>query len=179
MGRAKNSSDFSIFYLIASILTWILTVGWMLLIFYLSSENGSDSTMRSSEFVVYINQNFGIEITEMIVRKTTHIIEFTVLTLLTFLSIRFTNMISPHTAYSESPVKMIKSDNELYIALTLWFTVLFSVLDEYHQLFVTGRSGSILDVCIDLIGIVVMLLIIRLVFTLYLIKLGKSEVRYD
>ena len=72
----------------------------------------------------------------------------------------------------------MRSDNEMNIVFTLWFTILNAIFDEYHQLFVDGRDGSIKDVLIDIIGIVVILIIIRVVFTIYLKTKGKSEVVY-
>ena len=56
---------------------------------------------------------------------------------------------------------------------------LFSILDEYHQLFIDGRHGTIVDVGFDLIGIVMILLIIRVVFSIYLQHIGKDEERYE
>ena len=44
--------------------------------------------------------------------------------------------------------------------------------------FVEGRDGAIKDVLIDLIGIVIVLIIIRIVFTIYLKTKGRSEVVY-
>ena len=67
----------------------------------------------------------------------------------------------------------------MYIIMSLWLSSLFAIVDEYHQLFVSGRNGSILDVAIDFAGIVITLIIIRLAFSLYLRKIGKEEVRYD
>jgi VanZ family protein len=45
-------------------------------------------------------------------------------------------------------------------------------------LFVDGRDGSIKDVLIDLIGIVIVLIVIRIGFTIYLKTKGKAEVVY-
>ncbi|HSJ18870.1 MAG TPA: VanZ family protein [Solirubrobacterales bacterium] len=40
-------------------------------------------------------------------------------------------------------------------------TLLYAIGDEYHQSFVEGRNGSVLDVCIDLGGIVIAALVLR------------------
>ena len=72
----------------------------------------------------------------------------------------------------------MRSDNEMNIVFTLWFTILNAIFDEYHQLFVDGRDGTIKDVLIDLIGIVVVLIIVRVAFTIYLKTKGKSEIVY-
>ncbi len=172
--------DISIPNLIAAIISWVLTIAWMILIFYLSSENGAESTNRSTEILKFVELVFGKDfVSDMILRKIAHVIEFSVLTVLAFCSARFTNKISHTRSYAESPVKLVKSDNEMYIAITLWLTMLTAVLDEYHQLFVEGRNGSIRDVLIDAIGIIIILIIIRIIFTIYLKYLGRNEIRYE
>ena len=41
--------------------------------------------------------------------------------------------------------------------------VLYASIDEFHQLFVPGRSGQVTDVLIDLIGVVLGLLLVFLI----------------
>ena len=65
------------------------------------------------------------------------------------------------------------------IILTLWFSILNAIFDEYHQLFISGRDGSIIDVGLDMIGVIIVLLMVRLIFTIYLRAKGKQEVRYS
>ena len=76
-------------------------------------------------------------------------------------------------------MKILQSDNEMNIILTIWFTILNALFDEYHQMFVAGRDGSIVDVGVDCIGIIIVLLIIRIVFSISLKARGKKEVRYQ
>ncbi|MBQ5422595.1 MAG: VanZ family protein, partial [Clostridiales bacterium] len=80
---------------------------------------------------------------------------------------------------AESPMKILQSDNEMNIILTIWFTILNALFDEYHQMFVAGRDGSIVDVGVDCIGIIIVLLIIRIIFSISLKARGKKEVRYQ
>lgn len=176
----KKDKEISYFYIFAATVLWIITVAWMILIYRLSAENAELSTERSSFYLELIRKiDSKTILTEYALRKITHISEFGILALLSFLAMRFTNKISPKTAYSESRVKIIKSDNEMYIVLSLWLSLFYAVLDEYHQLFVPGRSGSIYDVAFDAIGIITVLLIIRIVFSLYLRRLGREEIRYE
>ena len=107
-----------------------------------------------------------------------HASEFALLTVFSYLALSSTNKISGKTSYAESPVKLLRSDNEMNIIFTLWFTILNAIFDEYHQLFVTGRDGSILDVMIDLIGIVLVLIIVRIIFSIYMRSKGRTEVVY-
>lgn len=41
--------------------------------------------------------------------------------------------------------------------------VAFAAGDEYHQLFVAGRSGSVRDVCIDSIGVLAGIIFVRII----------------
>ena len=158
---------------------WILTVVCVVMIFYFSQQPGDESTQTSSSIAKYLTKIFGDAMTENVVRKGAHVLEFMFLSLFTYLAIYNTNKISVATSYSESSVKIIKSDNEMCIIFSTWFCVLNAVVDEYHQLFVSGRSGSIVDVAIDMIGVVFLMLIFRLSFTLSLKVKGKTEVRYN
>lgn len=180
MKNGIQSKDISLSNLFAAILCWALTAIWVVVIFFLSSENGTASTERSTAALKYIELLFGENIiTDLVLRKVVHVIEYSVLTVLIFLSARFTNKISFIKSYAESPVKLIKSDNEMYIVITLWMSMLTSVCDEYHQLFIEGRDGNIRDVLIDAIGVVIVLIIIRIIFTIYLKYIGSNEVRYE
>lgn len=175
----KKARKFSAFYLVASIVLWLITIYWMYLIFSLSGESAELSTSRSDIYMTAINQIFSINLNGDIVRSFAHIIEYGFLALSTFLAIRFTNMISTTVSYAEAPKKIIKSDNELYILCSLWISLLYAVTDEYHQIFIPGRDGSIIDVLIDLIGIVSVLLIIRLIYSINLKVQRKKEERYE
>ena len=176
----KEIKDYSKFYLLMSILFWFMTAVCVILIFSFSSDTGSESSALSMKIVAAIREYlFGMEVSEILVRKAAHIIEFSILSVLTFLSFYCTNKISVETSYAESAMKILKSDNEMNIGMAMWFSVLVAIFDEYHQLFVYGRSGSIADVGIDCIGIVVMLLMIRIIFSIHLRRIGKEEVRYE
>ena len=94
------------------------------------------------------------------------------------MAISSTNKISVKTSYAESPMKILKSDNEMNIIFTLWFTILNAIFDEYHQLFVSGHDGGVIDLCKDIVGIIIVLLWIRVIFSISLKVRGKKEIRY-
>ena len=172
--------DISVPDLIAAIIFWFLLAAWIIVLFYLSSESGIESTERSNNLLKTLELLFGEgNITETVIRKGAHITEYAILTFLAFMAVRFTNRISVAGSYAESPVKLIKSDNEMYITLSLWLSTLTAVVDEYHQLFIEGRNGSIIDVLIDEIGIIVVLIIIRIIFSIILARLGRKELSYE
>ena len=177
----ENTSDkeISIRYIIVAALFWIITISWIVMIFHLSNQTAVQSSNTSNMIVNVINEILGVDIEDdTVIRKVAHSTEFAILTIFTYVALSSTNKISNQTSYAESPVKLMRSDNEMNIVFTLWFTILNAIFDEYHQLFVDGRDGSIKDVLIDLIGIVIVLIIIRIAFTIYLKTKGKSEVVY-
>ena len=177
----ENTSDkeISIRYIIVAALFWIITISWIVMIFHLSNQTAVQSSNTSNMIVNVINEILGVDIEDdTVIRKVAHATEFAILTIFTYVALSSTNKISNQTSYAESPVKLMRSDNDMNIVFTLWFTNLNAIFDEYHQLFVDGRDGSIKDVLIDLIGIVIVLIIIRIAFTIYLKTKGKSEIVY-
>ncbi|MFH1611782.1 MAG: VanZ family protein [bacterium] len=73
---------------------------------------------------------------DFVLRKLAHITEYFILTFL---------LIRALAEYNLSKKKI------LIIALVLAF--LYATSDEYHQTFIVGRQGAIMDVMIDSIGI--------------------------
>ena len=174
-----HDKEISIRYSILAFIFWVLTLSWIVTIYYMSAQTGAQSSQMSRGFVSALNEIFGLNIQDDgVVRMAAHAAEFALLTFLSYMALSSTNKISNKTSYAESPVKLMRSDNEMNIIFTLWFTILNAIFDEYHQLFVPGRDGSIVDVLIDLVGIVIILAVIRVVFTIYLRSKGRKEVVY-
>lgn len=48
--------------------------------------------------------------------------------------------------------------------ITLFFSIVFAMTDEFHQLFVNGRGASIVDIGIDSIGIFLAVVIMSVIF---------------
>lgn len=177
--RFDHRKEISIRYAFLAALFWILSIGWIVVIFMLSAETASQSSDLSHVFLSFINEFLDTELTDdTLLRMFAHALEFAFLTFLSYMALSSTNKISSSRSYAESPVKLMRSDNEMSIIFTSWFTILNAIFDEYHQLFVIGRDGCITDVLIDMIGIILVLAIIRVVFTIYLKTKGKSEVVY-
>lgn len=174
-----HSKEISIRYSLMAFVFWVLTLCWIAVIFHLSAETDIESSSLSSSILMFINEICNTNFTDdSLLRMAAHSSEFALLTVLTYMALSSTNKISNKTSYSESPVKLMRSDNEMNIIFTLWFTILNAIFDEYHQLFVPGRDGSIVDVLIDLVGIIIILAVIRVVFTIYLRSKGRKEVVY-
>jgi len=115
----------------------ILLILWMVLIFAMSSFDASESGNQSGFIVNLIGDIFNIrdlELLSFIIRKLAHITEFMILGILTincFKDYKFNNL----------------------LLLSVIFGIFYACTDEFHQIFVSGRSGSIKDVCIDSFGV--------------------------
>lgn len=82
----------------------------------------------------------------LIERKGAHIFEFFVLAYLLWKVLSF---------------YLLGSKSRIW--LTFLFSLLYASWDEVHQLFVFGREGKILDVGIDLVGIIILIIFLQLV----------------
>lgn len=102
----------------------------------------------TGDFLVYARAN--PVILEFLLRKTAHVALFFLITMALFLLIR---------KYFRNPWAAT--------GVTFLAASLIGVLDEYHQSFVPGRSGSFVDVAIDMVGVsaAIMLIIFALALT--------------
>ena len=177
----REDREVSVRNLVLSIVFWALTLACILLVFLLSSipVNETDTITDMLTATLVDSKGFNIYANDRALLSTIgHVLEFGLLTFFSYMAISSTNKISVQTSYAESPVKILKSDNEMNIIFTLWFTILNAIFDEYHQLFVEGHTGGVIDLCKDIIGIIIMLLLIRISFTVSLKVRGKNEIRY-
>ena len=116
----------------------------MLTIFLLSSETADKSTKTSKDVtksvvsVVVKDEEKTDEIVDrswLTMRKVAHFIEYFVLGFLLI------NLLKDY----------LKIDYRL-ILIGIFAVFLYSISDEVHQIFISGRSGEIRDVCIDTVG---------------------------
>ena len=133
-------------------LLWASVVMWMGVIFCLSAQASDESAQLSGGLLAKISELFGAIISEHMLRKLAHMLEYSLLGALCVTAFRASSA-------DYSPV------------LAFLLCVFYSVTDETHQLFVPGRSGSVYDMLVDssgaLIGIAVTC------FTVYLFKRFK------
>lgn len=122
---------------------WLLVVGYMGIIFYLSHQPASDSNELSTNVTVIIVETVekmtngpSVSLGELnhIIRKNTHFFAYFGLALLLFkaLSVSFRKW-------------------NMYVISWLIAT-LYAATDEFHQLYVPGRGGQVTDVLIDSSG---------------------------
>lgn len=140
-----------------------LTIIWMGIIFYFSSQTGTQSSSMSGKitdrilhFFVPTFDNLSseeqIELfnnTSFVIRKLAHYFEYAVLGLFLYL-----------TFYNFMNKKII------VFPLALGVGILYAISDEIHQSFIGGRSPMVWDVVIDSCGILTMLLGIEIILTL-------------
>lgn len=118
----------------------------MIIIFIFSHDSGSTSTIKSNIFVdrFYNIFNFNINrrLLTKIIRKSAHISLYALL------------------GFSVSNY-LIDFNKKIYINSIL-FILIYSISDEVHQLFIPNRSGSIIDILIDLIGGIIGIILWRI-----------------
>jgi len=109
------------------------------IIFYLSSIPNLQSGLPSTF--------------DLVLRKIAHMGEYGLLVIL-LLRMFFNN----EEIKRDLKTGTVKHQNMLYleiIAAGILVTLLYALSDEFHQVFVPGRSGSLWDAGIDFIGIVI------------------------
>lgn len=157
---------------IISITFFGLSIIWMTLIFYFSHQTGDDSSSTSEIISKFIARIFVSDFDEkslayqtdlldglgFVVRKLAHMTEYFILFL--FLSIGF---------WQFFPKK--------YWIIAFSISLVYACSDEFHQLFINGRSGSIVDVLVDVSGIIMVILLIGTIKELR--KHWDLEVIYD
>ncbi len=128
----------------------IIVIVWICIIFSFSLQKGSDSGETSNNllnFIINIFYDADVLMEEnmdlynnlsLIIRKLAHMSEYAILSLLIFI-------------------------NAKKINITFLITLVVACMDECIQLFIPGRSGSIIDVGIDMLGSLICLLFIKII----------------
>lgn len=137
----------------------ILCILWMAIIFCFSAQV-SDDSQKMSDFFVYVLKPFlfvGLsqDTASFIVRKAAHMSEYALLAVLLGLC---------YEAYGKKK----------WVVYALISAALYAATDEFHQLFVAGRSGQLKDVLIDSIGAGIGLLVLYIIFKIW--KRKKLEI---
>ena len=111
---------------------------WMVVIFMLSQQPASISSGQSGVFVEqlhHIAPSVDQQLLTFLVRKSAHIFAYFVLGILTF------------NALWRVDLSKFKFNHPAMLSIIV--CALYAVSDEFHQLFVSGRSGEIRDIIID------------------------------
>lgn len=124
----------------------LIVITIMIIIFIFSHDSGSISTIKSNilvnGFYNIFNFNINRRLLTKIIRKSAHISLYALL------------------GFSVSNY-LIDFNKKIYINSIL-FILIYSISDEVHQLFIPNRSGSIIDILIDLIGGIIGIILWRI-----------------
>lgn len=150
----------------------IVCLLWMAFIFYQSSQTSQQSNELSHEIVNYIGSQqkeetkvekpesmviqeskWSFEQVNVFIRKSAHAFEFFILAIL----LAWVLM-----EYHISGWKVT--------VMTLLAVLLYAISDEFHQLFVEGRSARIFDVTVDFVGGVIGISFVQLILKIRQIK---------
>lgn len=117
-------------------------LGTLIFIFGNSSDIGSISGGKSAEVMTIMNKimewlGFGYRFSERIVRKLAHFTEYAIMGLWLMLSLR---------VYTRRIIS--------FISWPLFLGLFTAVIDEFYQLFIPGRTGQVMDVTIDFMGVI-------------------------
>ena len=141
------------------IISFIVLILWMIVIFSFSSADANKSTSTSDKVITTMieikdkitnnetpnnEKEIIVKNSSFYIRKLAHITEYLILGFLMF------NLLKQYSV------------TNIYFAIGL--SILYSCTDEFHQLFISGRSGSIRDVLIDSIGILIGTYLYKLLF---------------
>lgn len=120
------------------IILGILILLWMYIVFGFSSQNGEMSGGLSLKLVkIFIQDESIVEMVHPIVRKLAHFSIYTLGGILIYSFVNTFNIKKKHV-----------------ILITIFIGLLYAISDEFHQLFIAGRSGQVTDVLIDTLGVV-------------------------
>ena len=120
----------------------ILVIIWLLIIYFFSNQSGNTSTELTNGILEKVLWFINNDLTFIIIRKFAHFTEYLILGLLIY------NLLKE---FSLSKI----------ILISFLLCILFASLDEIHQLFISERTGKLLDVLIDTLGSICCILIIN------------------
>lgn len=140
--------------LIYKIVSIIALSAVMITIFCLSHENATDSKETSTAVTSWLSKIFG-NIPDGVVRSIAHGCEYAALGFLMYNVFHsFKKRISP--------------------VISVAISFFYAVTDEIHQLFVPGRAFQLVDLAVDLVGIIIGTAAILILIQLASVAKNKS-----
>lgn len=141
------------------IISFIVLILWMIVIFSFSSADANKSTGTSDKVITTM-----IEIKDKITNNETPNNEKEIIVKNSSLYIRKLAHITEYLILGFLMFNLLKQYSVTNIYYAIGLSILYSCTDEFHQLFISGRSGSIRDVLIDSIGILIGTYLYNLLF---------------
>ena len=162
-----------------TIILGILLILWMGFIFIMSNDSGSNSDSDSKDIVTYIIEKYDkithasddkieyhhstefLDKANLIFRKICHFSEYFIL-----------NIIALLLFISFNKYSLLKCN--IY---SIMFSCFYAITDEIHQIFVSDRSGNVIDVLIDSSGAIIGSIIISLIVIIIRKNKGKNKLK--
>lgn len=141
------------------IISFIVLILWMIVIFSFSSADANKSTGTSDKVITTM-----IEIKDKITNNETPNNEKEIIVKNSSFYIRKIAHITEYLILGFLMLNLLKQYSVTNIYYAIGLSILYSCTDEFHQLFISGRSGSIRDVLIDSIGILIGTYLYKLLF---------------
>lgn len=132
----------------------IMTIAWMGVIFFFSSQPGEESAKVSGFFAEKLMEIFGTY-NGYVIRKAGHVSEYLILGILTF-----------------NLLKRMKVKK--YFISAILVCIVYAATDEIHQMFVPGRGPSVSDVLLDSVSSAVGILL-----TFFVLERYKKIIKKD
>ena len=149
---------------------YVPTIIWMITIFNMSGQVASTSqgfSLRVTQKIVNVieivrdgDEEDAEHLTNMLhpyVRKAAHMNEYAILYTLLLLSFCASTIVTRAMFYS------------------ILISLLYACTDEFHQTFVSLRTGSILDVCVDMTGVLAAVTVSLFVYSAWQLHVAKRN----
>lgn len=119
------------------LLKWLAFISWLVVIFLFSNQPHSGDVTHDiiGNLIPNLKTTNQLNTINFIIRKTAHIIEYLILTILTM-----------------SLLKEYTKKERFIIILSIIFCFIYACTDELHQSLVPGRTSQFEDVLIDTTG---------------------------
>lgn len=140
-------------------ISFIVLILWMIVIFSFSSADANKSTSTSDKVITTM-----IEIKDKITNNETSNNEKEIIVKNSSFYIRKLAHITEYLILGFLMFNLLKQYGVTNIYYAIGLSILYSCTDEFHQLFISGRSGSIRDILIDSIGILIGTYLYKLLF---------------
>ena len=124
---------------------YVPTIIWMIMIFNMSGQVASTS------------QGFSLRVTQKIVNVIDHMNEYAILYTLLLLSFCASTIVTRAMFYS------------------ILVSFVYACTDEFHQTFVSLRSGDFIDVCIDMTGVMAAVTLSLFVYSAWQLHRAKRN----
>lgn len=130
----------------------------MVIIFLFSTDNSVESTKKSNRVIIEVTSFFKLDLSK---KQQQHVIDmfFVPVRKMAHFFIYFVLGIALVSFLREFSIPIRR-----LLLLSIFLAFLYACTDEFHQLFVPGRSGQIIDVLLDTFGASVGVFIYYLVF---------------